>query len=79
MRMLKIRIFFENFSKSPKVPFSFLIFLKTEWLLISQFSALRDFSKLVVFFLKLGFLRRSTLYPIFFSKTGVFFYATFFF
>ena len=38
-----------------------------------QFSALGDFSKGIIFVLKLGFLSPSMLYPIFFSKkTGVF-------
>ena len=41
-----------------------------------QFSALWDFSKGIIFVLKLGFLRPSTLYPIFvFFKDRCFFYA----
>ena len=44
-----------------------------------QFSALWDFSKGIIFVLKLGFLRPSTLYPIFvFFKRPVFFLCGFF-
>ena len=38
----------------------------------SQFSALWDFSEVIIFVLKLGFLRPSTLYPIFFQRPNVF-------
>ena len=79
MRLLKIRIFFENFSKSPNgSPSIFLKYRKrmdvkkSQRTPLPQFSALWDFSKVIIFVLKLGFLRPSTLYPIFFSKTGVF-------
>ena len=79
MRLLKIRIFFENFSKSPNGPPSFFLkyrkrmdVKKSQRTPLSQFSALWDFSKVIIFVLKLGFLKPSTLYPIFFSKTGVF-------
>ena len=44
---------------------------------LSQFSALWDFSKVIIFVLKLGFLRPSTLYPIFFQRP-VFFICDFF-
>ena len=79
MRLLKIRIFFENFSKSSNGPPQFFLkyrkrmdVKKSQRTPLSQFSALWDFSKVIIFVLKLGFLRPSTLYPIFFSKTGVF-------
>ena len=76
--------FFENFSKYPNGPTS--IFLnyrkrmdveKSQRTPLSQFSALWDFSKVIIFVLKLGFLRPSTLYSIFFQRP-VFFICDFF-
>ena len=54
----------------------------TKWIFkkvpLLQFSALWNFSNRIIFVLKLGFLRPSTLYPIFvFLKDRCFFYATF--
>ena len=70
MRLLKILIFcflkIFQVKKISKCP-------------LLQFSALWDFSNRIIFVLKLGFLRPSTLYPIFvFFKDRCFFYATFF-
>ena len=83
---LKFLIFFENFlMKTPKSPLQFFWNFATEWMLknlkvspLSQFPALWHFSKGIIFELKLGFLRSSTLYPIFVVlKDRSFFYATF--
>ena len=71
---------FEIFWMSPKSPpFNFLIFCNRtnvenpKGSFFSEFPALWDFSKGIIFVLKFGFLRPSMLYPIFFSKkTGVF-------
>ena len=82
MRLLKILIFlfFENFLKTQRVPLQFFFeilqqngFSKISKGPLLQFSALWEISKWIIFVLKLGFLRPSTLYPNFvFLKTGVF-------
>ena len=68
---------------SQKSPFNFLHFA-TEWMLknlkgspLSQFPALWDFSKGIIFVLKFGFFRPSMLYPIFCQKRPVFFLCDF--
>ena len=75
--------FFRKFFKVSKGSLQFFDIFKNRMAVnksqrapLSQFTALQDFSKLVVFVLKLGFLSPSTLYPIFF-KDRYFFYAIF--
>ena len=86
MRLLKILMFFvQIFWLYQRFPLIFLKFCntmdvwKSQTAPLSQFSALWDFFKWIIFVLKLGFLRPSTLYPIFvFLRTGVFSMRLFF-
>ena len=78
--------FFENFLMSSKgPPFNLFWYFATEWLLknlkgplFTVFGIVRNFKR-IIFVLKLGFLRPSTLYPnfVFFLKTGDFFMLLF--
>ena len=86
MRLLKFLIFyvfFRKFFKDSKRSPSIFWNFATEWMLkkslrapapLLQLSALWDFSRGIIFVLKLGFLRPSTLYLVF--KDRCFFYVT---
>ena len=86
MGLLKFLIFSKIFRKTPNGLFSFLNFCnrmdvkKSQRAPLSQLSALCcEFSKEIVFVLKVGFLNASTLYPIcFFFQRPVFFLCDFF-
>ena len=79
MRLKISHFFFENFSKTSKIPPSIFLKIcyrmhvkKSDRATLLHFLALWDFAKRIKFFvLKLGFLRPSTLFAIFF-QTGVF-------
>ena len=86
---VKISHFFvflsKNFRKTPNGPPSFfwkfcnrMDVKKSQRAPFLQFSALWDFSKGIIFLLKIGFLRPSTLYPIFVFLKDRYFFCDFF-